>query len=92
MGDRGNGGWQAKDFLPALIPLHRAATHTFPVTKPEIIQRLLKPGIIAILRAQSSAQLVAVTEALLRGGVTAVEVTMTTPGALQVISDVVAHG
>jgi 2-dehydro-3-deoxyphosphogluconate aldolase / (4S)-4-hydroxy-2-oxoglutarate aldolase len=61
------------------------------MTKPEIIQRLLDPGIIAILRADSSEQLVAVTEALAEGGITAVEVTMTTPNALQVIGDVSAR-
>jgi 2-dehydro-3-deoxyphosphogluconate aldolase/(4S)-4-hydroxy-2-oxoglutarate aldolase len=58
--------------------------------KAEINRRLLDPGIIAILRASSSERLVAVAEALYQGGVTAVEVTMTTPNALQVISDVVA--
>ncbi len=61
------------------------------MTKPQIIQRLLDPGIIAIIRADSSAQLVAVAEALLAGGVTAMEVTMTTPGALEAIREVTAH-
>lgn len=58
------------------------------MTKPEIISRLLDPGIIAIIRADSSNQLVAAAEALYRGGVTAMEVTMTTPDALQVVQDV----
>lgn len=61
------------------------------MSKPDLIRRLLDPGIIAILRAKSSEQLVAVVEALGEGGVTAVEVTMTTPNALQVISDVTAR-
>lgn len=61
------------------------------MTKPHIIQRLLDPGIIAIIRADSSAQLLSVAEALLAGGVTAMEVTMTTPGALRVISEVTAR-
>ena len=61
------------------------------MTKPEIIQRLLTPGIIAIIRADSSEQLVAVAEALLAGGVTAMEVTMTTPNALKVIAEVTAR-
>jgi 2-dehydro-3-deoxyphosphogluconate aldolase / (4S)-4-hydroxy-2-oxoglutarate aldolase len=60
------------------------------MTKPEIIQRLLNPGIIAIIRADSSAQLLDAAGALLAGGVTAMEVTMTTPNALQVIGDVTA--
>ena len=58
------------------------------MTKSEIIQRLLDPGIIAIIRADSSEQLVEAAEALLAGGVTAMEVTMTTPNALQVITAV----
>jgi 2-dehydro-3-deoxyphosphogluconate aldolase / (4S)-4-hydroxy-2-oxoglutarate aldolase len=60
------------------------------MTKPEIIARLLDPGIIAIIRADSSAQLVEAAEALLAGGVTAMEVTMTTPNALAVIGEVTA--
>ena len=55
--------------------------------KSEIIRRLLDPGIVAIIRADNSAQLVDATRALIDGGVTAVEVTMTTPNALQVIRD-----
>ena len=60
------------------------------MTKPEIIQRLLDPGIIAIIRADSSEQLLRAAESLLAGGVTAMEVTMTTPNALQVIGDIAA--
>jgi 2-dehydro-3-deoxyphosphogluconate aldolase/(4S)-4-hydroxy-2-oxoglutarate aldolase len=56
--------------------------------KPEILQRLTQPGVIAIIRADSSEQLTAAAEALYEGGITAMEVTMTTPNALQVISDV----
>src|SRR5882724_7917158 len=58
------------------------------MTKSEIVQRLLDPGIIAIIRADSSADLVSAAEALLAGGVTAMEVTMTTPNALHVIAEV----
>jgi 2-dehydro-3-deoxyphosphogluconate aldolase/(4S)-4-hydroxy-2-oxoglutarate aldolase len=58
------------------------------MTKSEIIDRILNPGIVAIIRADSSEQLLAAAEALYEGGVTGMEVTMTTPNALQVISDV----
>lgn len=60
------------------------------MTKPEIIQRLLDPGIIAIIRADSSDQLLHAAEALLAGGVTALEITMTTPNAIQTIGDIAA--
>ena len=56
------------------------------MTKSEIIQRLLDPGIIAIIRADSSEQLVEAAAALLEGGVSAMEVTMTTPNALEVVA------
>ncbi len=56
--------------------------------KNAIIRRLLDPGVIAIIRADSSDQLIECAEALYAGGVTAMEVTMTTPNALQVITDV----
>jgi 2-dehydro-3-deoxyphosphogluconate aldolase/(4S)-4-hydroxy-2-oxoglutarate aldolase len=59
--------------------------------KNTIIRRLLDPGIIAIIRADSSDQLTEAAEALFTGGVTAMEITMTTPNALQVISDVTAR-
>lgn len=58
------------------------------MTKLEIIDRIINPGIVAIIRADSSEQLLAAAEALYEGGVTGMEVTMTTPNALQVISEV----
>jgi 2-dehydro-3-deoxyphosphogluconate aldolase/(4S)-4-hydroxy-2-oxoglutarate aldolase len=58
------------------------------MTKSEIIQRALDPGIIAIIRADSSEQLVEAAAALLAGGVSVMEVTMTTPNALEVITTV----
>ncbi len=61
------------------------------MTKSAIIPRLLDPGIVAILRSDSSDQLLTVVEALAEGGIHAVEVTMTTPNALQVITDVSAR-
>jgi len=48
-------------------------------------------GVIAVLRAKSSAELIDVSNALYAGGVTAIEVTMTTPGALDVIKGVSAE-
>jgi 2-dehydro-3-deoxyphosphogluconate aldolase/(4S)-4-hydroxy-2-oxoglutarate aldolase len=44
-------------------------------------------GVIAIMRAQSSEQLMTAAEAIKQGGVEVIEVTMTTPGALNVISE-----
>lgn len=58
------------------------------MTKQQIIDRILDPGIVAVIRADSSEQLMDVAEALVEGGMTSMEVTMTTPNALQVISEV----
>ncbi len=55
------------------------------MTNPEILHRIIEPGIIAILRADSSDHFVQAAEALLAGGVTAMEVTMTTPSAFETI-------
>jgi len=60
------------------------------MTHHDIIQRLLDPGVIAIMRADSPAQLLDAARAMADGGVTAMEVTMTTPGALDVVREVVA--
>ena len=61
------------------------------MTKPQIIHRLVDPGVIAIIRADSSAQLLDAARAMADGGVRAMEVTMTTPNALDVIRSVVAE-
>jgi 2-dehydro-3-deoxyphosphogluconate aldolase/(4S)-4-hydroxy-2-oxoglutarate aldolase len=55
------------------------------------IQRIVEGGVVAIMRAKSSDQLLEAAEAVREGGVTAIEVTMTTPGALQVIEQAVAR-
>lgn len=54
-------------------------------TKTQIISLLTDPGIIAVIRARKTDQVVPLSEALLAGGVLAIEVTMTTPNALQAI-------
>lgn len=58
-------------------------------TRQEIIARLVQPGLIAVVRARATEQVVPLAEALLRGGIKAVEVTMTTPNALSAIRDCV---
>jgi 2-dehydro-3-deoxyphosphogluconate aldolase / (4S)-4-hydroxy-2-oxoglutarate aldolase len=53
----------------------------------ETLARLLDPGIIPVIRADSSEHIMAVCEALVAGGITALEITMTTPNALACISE-----
>jgi len=49
------------------------------------VERLCAKGIVAVVRADGSEQLLEVAAALLAGGVDCIEITMTTPNALQVI-------
>jgi 2-dehydro-3-deoxyphosphogluconate aldolase/(4S)-4-hydroxy-2-oxoglutarate aldolase len=56
-------------------------------SKAEICARLVDPGIIAVVRAKSAEQVLPLTEALLAGGVVAVEITMTTPNAIEAIRE-----
>ena len=49
------------------------------------MERILEGGVVAIMRARSPDQLLDAAKAVLEGGVEAIEVTMTTPGALDVI-------
>ncbi len=55
------------------------------MNKSEIVARLLEPGVIAVIRADNSDQLLDAAAALIEGGVSAIEVTMTTPNAIEVI-------
>ena len=57
------------------------------MNKTQKLQLIRDTGIIAIMRAQSSDQLIAAADAIKKGGVRVIEVTMTTPGALNVISE-----
>lgn len=50
----------------------------------EILERV---GLIPVLRAKSAAQGRAIVEAMIAGGVTVVEVTMTVPGAVQLLRE-----
>jgi len=57
------------------------------MNKTEKLELIHETGLIAIMRAQSSDQLIAAADAIREGGVKVIEVTMTTPGALDVIAE-----
>jgi 2-dehydro-3-deoxyphosphogluconate aldolase / (4S)-4-hydroxy-2-oxoglutarate aldolase len=50
-------------------------------------QSIERVGLIPVLRARNAAQALAVVKAMIAGGVTVVEVTMTVPGALDVLKE-----
>ncbi len=58
------------------------------MTKLEQMQQIEACGIVAIIRANSADELIEAAAAIHAGGVDVIEVTMTTPNALQVINDV----
>ena len=57
----------------------------------ESVQLIRETGVIAIIRAKSSEQLLRAADAIRAGGVRVIEVTMTTPGALSVIEQAVSR-
>lgn len=52
-----------------------------------LISRLVSPGIISVVRTDHPRQVPSICEALLAGGVIAIEITFTVPNALEVIRD-----
>lgn len=56
-------------------------------SKQQIIEQLLNPGVVAVVRAKRAEQAVPLAEALVAGGVIAVEITMTTPNAIAAIKE-----
>lgn len=58
------------------------------MSRDSTLKRILEGGVIAVVRAESGAELVPVVEALAAGGVTAVEITFTVPNAIEVIAQV----
>jgi 2-dehydro-3-deoxyphosphogluconate aldolase/(4S)-4-hydroxy-2-oxoglutarate aldolase len=55
------------------------------LTKEECTQILMDTGVVAVIRVDSGSELVDIMRALKKGGVLALEVTMTSPGALEAI-------
>jgi 2-dehydro-3-deoxyphosphogluconate aldolase/(4S)-4-hydroxy-2-oxoglutarate aldolase len=63
-------------------PADNAFMPTPPPSRDELLAGITSCGVVAVIRAASTESLLDVARALLAGGVTNIEVTMTTPGAL----------
>jgi len=61
----------------------------FIMNKAEIIQKIRDIGVIPVVRASSPEEAVQVVEAIMAGGLPVLEITMTVPGAVQVIKELV---
>jgi 2-dehydro-3-deoxyphosphogluconate aldolase / (4S)-4-hydroxy-2-oxoglutarate aldolase len=57
--------------------------------KLKVLGRIVESGLVAIVRAESSEQAARIAQACAQGGVAALEVTFTVPGAAAVIGDLV---
>jgi 2-dehydro-3-deoxyphosphogluconate aldolase/(4S)-4-hydroxy-2-oxoglutarate aldolase len=59
--------------------------------KHEVMAALRESGVVAVIRTEDPGDLVAVALALHKGGITFVEITMTIPGALEIIREASAQ-
>jgi 2-dehydro-3-deoxyphosphogluconate aldolase/(4S)-4-hydroxy-2-oxoglutarate aldolase len=59
------------------------------MAKAETLKRVLATGIVPVVRARSADEALAVVDAILAGGIDIIELTMTVPGATQVIAELV---
>ncbi|MDO7786041.1 bifunctional 4-hydroxy-2-oxoglutarate aldolase/2-dehydro-3-deoxy-phosphogluconate aldolase [Desulforamulus aquiferis] len=59
--------------------------------KTRLAESLLASGIVAVVRGAEAEKVVKISKALQQGGVTAIELTMDTPGAVDMIRKVVAE-
>lgn len=55
--------------------------------KIEILQRVLASGVVAVIRAENAEKANKVIAAVRAGGISAIEVTMTVPGAIDVVKE-----
>lgn len=59
------------------------------ISKHAVLASLKESGVVAVIRTETPGDLVAVARALHKGGVKFVEITLTVPGALDIIRDAV---
>ena len=57
------------------------------MTKEESGKRIVDIGIVPVVRASSAKQALLASEAVCAGGIPIVEITMTVPGAVEVIAE-----
>jgi 2-dehydro-3-deoxyphosphogluconate aldolase / (4S)-4-hydroxy-2-oxoglutarate aldolase len=57
------------------------------IPKLKVLEKIMASGLVAVVRAESSEQAIKIADACLKGGVAAIEITFTVPGAVDVIKD-----
>jgi 2-dehydro-3-deoxyphosphogluconate aldolase/(4S)-4-hydroxy-2-oxoglutarate aldolase len=61
------------------------------MAKADIMKRILGTGIVPVVRARSADEALRVVDAILAGGIDIIELTMTVPGAPQVIAELTSR-
>ena len=59
--------------------------------KLKVISKIKEAGVVAVVRASSAEQAIKITDACIKGGVPAIELTVTVPGANRVIEELAQH-
>lgn len=59
--------------------------------KTKLLQQIHQVGLMPVLRATSAQQAMTIADAIIAGGVNVLEITMTVPGAVQVMEQLVKH-
>lgn len=57
------------------------------MSRNEIVNSLIDAGVVAVIRLSDASKLIKVAEAINKGGVSAIEITMTVPNAIKVIEE-----
>ncbi|MBX4266791.1 bifunctional 4-hydroxy-2-oxoglutarate aldolase/2-dehydro-3-deoxy-phosphogluconate aldolase [Clostridium estertheticum] len=55
--------------------------------KSQVIKQILDAGVVAVIRAESKKQGIKIIDAVIKGGIKAIEITMTVPGAIDIIKE-----
>ncbi len=58
--------------------------------RSEVVSRIIESGVVAVIRMKDTKRLLNVVEAVRQGGVKSIEITMTVPGAVEIIRNLSA--
>ncbi|GFZ31059.1 bifunctional 2-keto-4-hydroxyglutarate aldolase/2-keto-3-deoxy-6-phosphogluconate aldolase [Clostridium zeae] len=54
----------------------------------QVVQKITECGVVAVIRAESKDQAIKIIDAVKKGGIKALEITMTVPGAVEIIKEI----
>jgi 2-dehydro-3-deoxyphosphogluconate aldolase / (4S)-4-hydroxy-2-oxoglutarate aldolase len=58
------------------------------MNKSEVLRQIVEVGVVPVVRAQSADEAMRAVEAIMEGGISVLEITMTVPGAVRLIEEV----